>query len=69
MQHQPYRGGQWQVKGVALAVLGNRKGAILLLRMALFPYVPRGDGPSARDAAAQQKYGNVTGELQIGQSG
>ena len=25
----------------ALAVLGNRKGAILPLRMALFPYVPR----------------------------
>ena len=42
VQHQPCRGGQWQVKGVALAVLGNRKGAILPLRMALFPYVPRG---------------------------
>ena len=36
VQHQPCRGGQWQVKGAALAVLGDRKGAILPPRMAPF---------------------------------
>ena len=42
VQHRHSRDRQWQVKGAALAVLGVPKGAILPLRMALFPYVPRG---------------------------
>ena len=36
VQHRHSRDGQWQVKGAALAVLGDRKGAILPLRMVPF---------------------------------
>lgn len=36
VQHRHSRDRQWQVKGAALAVLGDRKGAILPLRMVPF---------------------------------
>ena len=42
MQHQPCTNGQWQVKGAALAVLGDRKGTILPPRMASF-HAAKGD--------------------------
>ena len=42
VQHQPCTNGQWQVKGAALAVLGDRKGAILPPRMTPFYAAAKG---------------------------
>ena len=55
VQHRPRRGGQWQVKGAALAVLGGIRGAILPLRMA--PFVSRAALGTSR--AAPRKAGSL----------
>ena len=48
VQYQPCTNGQWLVKGAALAVLGDRKGAILPPRMTPFHAVKGGKSMTSR---------------------
>lgn len=55
VQHRLRRHDQWRVKGAALAVLGDRKGVILPIRIAPFHYAARCAAIAAKRSGHQDR--------------